>query len=73
MVEELPSGKIYDEDGNYLESFTDAAYEQALDVVLSECEKYYTTVILELDLTYSDRKWLLNISPDLLSALCGGE
>ena len=73
LVEELHSAKIYDENGNYLESFTNAAYDQALDEVLSDCEKYYTTVPIDLTLSYSDKQWLLNMSPELLSASCGGE
>ena len=73
MVQTLPSGRIYDSDGNYLEEFIAAAYQQALDEVLSGCDKYYTTELIETTLSYSDKRWLLNMSSDLLSALCGGE
>ena len=73
MVQTLPASRIYDSDGNYLEEFIDAAYQQALDEILSGCDKYYTTELIETTLSYSDKRWLLNMSSDLLSALCGGE
>ncbi len=72
LVAERPAPEIYDEDGAYLASFTDEVYATALDEVLRDAEDYYSTVPLEISLTYSGGAWKMQSSPALFSALMGG-
>ena len=51
---------------------TEQAYLAALDAVLAHAEKYYTEDELTLSLTYTDGRWQMLMSPELLRALGGG-
>ncbi len=72
LVAERPGPEIYDEDGAYLESFTDEIYATALRQVLEDAQSYYTTAPLEVSLRYLDGAWRMETSPALFNALMGG-
>lgn len=72
LVAERPGPEIYDEDGNYLESFTDEIYAKALNQVLEDAQSFYTTTDLEVTLRYLDGAWRMETSPALFTALLGG-
>ena len=72
LVEEMPSSEIYDEDMQYLPSFTDTVYETALNEVLEDAEAYYTDVTLMVALSYQGERWSMATSPALIGALLGG-
>ena len=44
----------------------------ALDAVLAHADQYYTEDELALSLTYTDGRWQMLMSPELLRALGGG-
>ena len=71
LVKELSSDEVYDENGEYLASFTDMAYMQALSEVLQSPLKYYAVKELTLSLSYSDG-WRITADTTLINALCGG-
>ena len=72
IVEERSASEIYDEDRHYLPAVTEEAYLAALDAVLVHAEEYYTEEELSLSLTYTDGRWQMLMSPELLRALGGG-
>jgi hypothetical protein len=72
LVEELPAGQIYEEQGGYREDFISLAYLSAVRTVLADPEPYLYTVTLPLELHYTENGWKLSSSPALLSALSGG-
>ena len=72
LVAERPGPEIYDEDGAYLESFTDELYATALRQVLQDAQNYYTTSEIEVTLRYLDGAWRVDTSPSLFTALLGG-
>ena len=72
LVEQRTAPEIYDEDGAYLESFTDEVYAAALAQVLENAQDYYTTAQFEVTLRYLDGAWRMQTSPALFTALMGG-
>ena len=72
IVETRSASEIYDEDRHYLPAVTQEAYLAALDAVLAHAEQYYTEDELSLSLTYTDGRWQLLMSQELLRALGGG-
>ena len=72
MVERLSKKEIYDESGEYLDSFIAEAYAEAVETTLSHKEKYFSYALLDLDLVYRNGLWLMSTSPELLTALSGG-
>lgn len=72
LVERLPAREIYGEDGSYLPEFTDAAYADAVDTVLADCEKYRTETVLNVNVICSEGQWKMEVPSVLLTALCGG-
>ncbi len=71
LVSRHPAEEIYDDDRNYLASFTDEVYATALDRTLQHASDYYTTAELDLTLRYADGVWRLQTSPALFNALLG--
>ncbi len=72
LVEERSAPEIYDDEGAYLESFTDDVYSAALSEVLRSASGYCSEIELELKLSYRDGAWRLHCSNALFSALLGG-
>ena len=71
LVAETPSAEIYDEQGQYLPSFTDAVYAEALRQVLETAADYYTGTAVDVAVRYSGGSWKMQTSPALISALLG--
>ena len=71
LVAETPSAEIYDEQRQYLPSFTDAVYAEALRQVLENAADYYTSAELDVSLAYDGGSWKMKSSPALFSALLG--
>ena len=72
IVEQSNPNEVYDADRHYLPEVTERAYLAALDAVLSHAEKYYAEDELTLSLTYTDGRWQMLMSPELLRARGGG-
>ncbi len=72
LVDRLSKEEIYDGDGGYRAEFITEAYAQAVEMTLSHREDYYTSDLIELDLICQEGIWLIDTSPELLAALCGG-
>lgn len=72
LVAQRPRNELYDENDHYLTEVTDEVYSHALNAVFSHAEDYYTTVILDVDLSYTDGTWSLSTSQPMLNALTGG-
>ncbi len=72
IVDSSNPGDVYDADRHYLPEVAERAYLAALDAVLAQPEKYYTEDELTLSLTYTDGRWQMLMSPELLRALGGG-
>ena len=71
LVAERPTEEIYDENMQYLPSFTDEIYEAALARVLNHAQDFYATTPLELTLEYTGGAWKMRTSPALFNALMG--
>ena len=72
IVESRPMNQIYDANRNYLPEVTEEAYLKAVDAVLANAESYYSSIELELGLSYTDGRWQVLTSPALLRAFNGG-
>lgn len=72
LVAQRSRSEIYDEDDHYLTSVTDEVYAHAINSVLDHAADYYTTVLLDVDLSYTDGTWSLSTSQPMLNALTGG-
>ena len=72
IVEQSNPNEVYDADRHYLPEVTERAYLAALDAVLAHAEKFYAEDELTLSLTYTDGRWQMLMSPELLRALGGG-
>ena len=72
IVESRSTGEVYDEDKHYLPAVTQEAYLAALDAVLANAEAFYDEAELTVALTYTDGRWQMLMSPELLRALSGG-
>lgn len=72
IVESRSTSEVYDEDKHYLPAVTEEAYLAALDAVLAHAEDYYDETELTVALTYTDGRWQMLMSPELLRALSGG-
>ena len=73
MVAELPAAEVYDGNGGYLTSLTDAVYAEALRQALQETESLCTETPLEIQLKYMDGTWKIITDRSLMTALVGGE
>ena len=72
IVAERPRSELYDAQDHYLSSVTDEVYDHAIDTVLSHTEDYYKTVLLDVELQYTNGTWSLSTSRSMLNALAGG-
>ena len=72
IVERSNPNEVYDADRHYLPEVTEKAYLAALDAVLAHAETYYAEDELSLSLTYTDGRWQMLMSPELLRVLGGG-
>ena len=72
LVAQRSRSEIYDENDHYLTSVTDEVYAHAINSVLDHAGDYYTTVLLDVDLSYTDGTWSLSTSQPMLNALTGG-
>ena len=72
IVDSSNPNEVYDADRHYLPEVTERAYLAALDAVLAHAETYYAEDELSLSLTYTDGRWQMLMSPELLRALGGG-
>ena len=72
LVAQRPRSELYDDNDRYLTSVTDEVYAYAINSVLSHAADFYTTVILDVDLSYTNGTWSLSTSQPMLNALTGG-
>ena len=72
-VAELPDHEVYDGNGGYLTSLTDAVYAEALNQVLQNTEPLCTDTTLDIQLIYTNGGWKMITDRTLMSALIGGE
>ena len=73
MVDTHQRRELYDTDGNYLSSVTDAVTLRALVAALNSDNVHLTSAEFDMELVYTtEGKWLINAGSDLLSILCGG-
>lgn len=72
IVESRTKSQVFDENGDYLESVTDEVFRKALTEALQDCTKYYTSSELTVSVEYTDGRWVMSTSPELVSALLGG-
>ena len=73
MVAELPVSEVYDGNGGYLTSLTDAVYAEALNRALQDTDALCTETLLEIQLKYMDGNWKIITDRSLMNALVGGE
>ena len=72
-VAELPYSEIYDADGGYLPSLTDAVYQEAMEEALKNMDSLSANTELEIRLQYEQGEWRIVTDRALLNALVGGE
>ncbi len=72
LAASLAPEEIYDDEGGYLESFTERAYAEALAEVLAHAADYRGTVGLNIRLVQSGNDWLIEPDAALYGALTGG-
>lgn len=72
IVEERPRGEIYDSKNNYLPQVPREAYQTALESILADAGRYYTTATLPLELVYENGTWTMLPGENLLRAITGG-
>ena len=76
MVTAMPASEVYDGNGGYLTSFTDAIYREALNRALQNtdalCALCSDTQLL-IQLKYMDGTWKIVTDRSLMTALIGGE
>ena len=73
MVVELPQSEVYDGNGGYLTSLTDAVYAEALNQALQNTDALCTDTKLQIQLKYMDGMWKIVTDRSLMNALVGGE
>lgn len=72
IVESRPREQVYDEEDKYLPGVTEEAYSASLTAVLAHADSYYTSTVIEVELTYTNGQWLIVTSRSMLDALMGG-
>ena len=72
LVQNRSVSEVYDENRRYRPEVANEAYLAALNVVLQNAPAYYSETEFELSLAYTDGRWQLLASPELLRALAGG-
>ena len=73
LVASMPENEVYDGNGGYLTSFTDAIYTEALNQALQNSESLCSDTQLLIQLKYMDGTWKIVTDRDLMTALIGGE
>ena len=73
MVATMPESEVYDGNGGYLTSFTDAIYAEALNQALQNSESLCSDTQLLIQLKYMDGTWKIVTDRNLMTALIGGE
>ena len=73
MVATMPESEVYDGNGGYLTSFTDAIYTEALNQALQNSESLCSDTQLLIQLKYMDGTWKIVTDRNLMTALIGGE
>ena len=71
MSKERPSSELVDDNGDYLPEITNEAYLQTLQSLLSNKDRYRTSVGVELELYYTPDGWRIVTNQPLLKALSG--
>ena len=72
IAEGRPNSKVYDSEGNYLQSVTDEVYEKAMADAIANAENYYTSAEFTVNIDYIDGQWLMQTPGELITALAGG-
>ena len=73
MVTVMPASEVYDGNGGYLTSFTDAIYREALNRALQNTDALCSDTQLLIQLKYMDGTWKIVTDRSLMTALIGGE
>ena len=73
MVATMPESEVYDGNGGYLTSFTDAIYTEALNQALQDTDALCSDTQLLIQLKYMDGTWKIVTDRNLMTALIGGE
>ena len=73
MVATMPESEVYDGNGGYLTSFTDAIYTEALNQALQNADALCSDTQLQIQLKYMDGTWKIVTDRNLMTALIGGE
>ena len=73
MVTAMPASEVYDGNGGYLTSFTDAIYREALNQALQNTDALCSDTQLLIQLKYMDGTWKIVTDRNLMTALIGGE
>ena len=73
MVATMPESEVYDGNGGYLTSFTDAIYTEALNQALQNTDALCSDTQLLIQLKYMDGTWKIVTDRSLMTALIGGE
>ena len=73
MVATMPESEVYDGNGGYLTSFTDAIYTEALNQALQDTDALCSDTHLLIQLKYRDGTWKSVTDRNLMTALIGGE
>lgn len=72
-VASLSPAEVYDSDGEYLQSLTDAVYQDALEDALKNRDALTASTELEIALEYVQGEWRMITDRALQNALVGGE
>lgn len=73
MVEEMTEDEVYDENGEYRSSLTDAVFAEALRQTLQDPDPLCETTDLDIRLQYMDGSWKIIADRALTAALMGGQ
>ena len=73
MVATMPESEVYDGNGGYLTSFTDAIYTEALNQALQDTDAICSDTQLLIHLKYLGGTWKIVTDRNLMTALIGGE
>ena len=68
----MKKAELYDEEGNYKEEVLNDVYEEALKESLEWKEKYYTSVMYDVELIYENDMWLIKYNDDMTNSFAGG-
>ena len=72
-VAELPDSEVYDGNGGYPSSLTDAVYTEALNQALQNTDGLTAETTLDIQLKYMNGGWYMVTDRSLMNALVGGE